>query len=104
MFVNAYEEDLTMAYEQYMKHSKNHRKDRFYQQCSGYSGKSLDELRAEEKTQEIKYFIIDKEDKIVDEADTYDEIISKGIKIADKMQYWIANSKMLMGRLDLYYS
>ena len=27
-----------MSYEQAMKHSKNHRKDRFYQQCSGYAG------------------------------------------------------------------
>lgn len=57
-----------MAYEQYMKHSKNHRKDRFYQQCSGYFGKSLSEL-----------------------------------EIEDKIHHWIANSKMLMGRLDLAY-
>lgn len=27
-----------MSYEQYMKHSRNHRKDRFVQQCSGYGG------------------------------------------------------------------
>ncbi len=27
-----------MSYEQAMKHSKNHRKDRYYQQCSGYAG------------------------------------------------------------------
>lgn len=26
-----------MSYEQHIKHSHNHRKDRFYQQCSGYS-------------------------------------------------------------------
>jgi len=38
-----------MAYEQYMKHFRNHRKDRHYQQCSGYFGKSLDELEEEEK-------------------------------------------------------
>ena len=28
-----------MSYAQYMKHWKNHKKDRFYQQCSGYAGK-----------------------------------------------------------------
>lgn len=93
-----------MSYEQYMKHSKNHRKDRFYQQCSGYFGKSLEELRAEEKSRENRYFIIDNNDKIIKEADTYNEIISKGIEIADKKQHWIVNNKMLMGRLDLYYS
>ena len=27
-----------MSYEQHMKHYRNHRKDRFYQQCSGYAG------------------------------------------------------------------
>jgi len=27
-----------MSYEQALAHSHNHRKDRFYQQCSGYSG------------------------------------------------------------------
>ena len=27
-----------MSYGQYMKHWKNHRKDRHYQQCSGYAG------------------------------------------------------------------
>ena len=27
-----------MSYEQAMRHSKNHRKDRFVQQCSGYFG------------------------------------------------------------------
>ena len=27
-----------MSYEQAVKHSKNHRKDRFVQQCSGYAG------------------------------------------------------------------
>ena len=27
-----------MSYEQAMKHSRNHRKDRFHQQCSGYGG------------------------------------------------------------------
>ncbi len=26
-----------MSYEQYMKHSKNHRKDKYHQQCSGYT-------------------------------------------------------------------
>lgn len=40
-----------MSYEQAMKHSKNHRKDRYYQQCSGYGGdgeshqKTMGELR-----------------------------------------------------------
>lgn len=92
-----------MAYEQYMKHSKNHRKDRFYQQCSGYFGKSLEELEAEEKAQEIKYFIIDKDNRIVKAANTYDEIVSKGSNIRDKTHHWIANSKMLMSRLDLAY-
>lgn len=28
-----------MSYEQVMKHNRNHRKNRFYQQCSGYFGK-----------------------------------------------------------------
>lgn len=92
-----------MAYEQYMKHSKNHRKDRFYQQCSGYFGKSLEELEAEEKAKGIKYFIIDKGNKIVKEANTYDEIVSKGKEFKEKKSHWIANSKMLMGRLDLAY-
>lgn len=27
-----------MSYEQAMHHTRNHRKDRFYQQCSGYFG------------------------------------------------------------------
>lgn len=27
-----------MSYEQHMKHFRNHRKDRFIQQCSGYGG------------------------------------------------------------------
>lgn len=93
-----------MAYEQYIKHSKNHRKDRFYQQCSGYFGKSLEELEAEEKAVKIKYFIIDTKNNVVDEADTYDEIVLKGLNIKDKTHHWIANSKMLMGRLDLAYS
>ena len=93
-----------MAYEQYMKHSKNHRKDRFYQQCSGYFGKSLSELEAEEKQQKVRYFIINNDNKIVQEAETYDEIVSKGIEIEDKIHHWIANSKMLMGRIDLAYA
>lgn len=30
-----------MSYEQAMKHSRNHRKDRFVQQCSGYAGNGV---------------------------------------------------------------
>lgn len=92
-----------MAYEQYINHWGNHRKDKFYQQCSGYSGKSLEELEAEEKAKEVKYFIVDKNNKVVERADTYDEIVSKGKEFKEKKNYWIANSKMLMGRLDLFY-
>lgn len=92
-----------MAYEQYMKHSRNHRKDRFYQQCSGYFGKSLKELEAEEQIKEIKYFIIDRDNKVIKEANSYDEIVEKGKAIEDKIHHWIANSNMLMGRLDLAY-
>lgn len=33
-------------YEQHMKHCSNHRKDKFYQQCSGYSsfGRTYDKM------------------------------------------------------------
>lgn len=54
-----------MSYEQHMKHSKNHRKDKFYQQCSGYSvnGESQ-QLNDEEFNQlELNSFI-----KVVEEA------------------------------------
>lgn len=47
-----------MAYEQYMKHSRNHRKDRYYQKCSGYFGKSLKKLEEEEKEKKVKFYII----------------------------------------------
>lgn len=30
-----------MSYEQAVRHSKNHRKDRFVQQCSGYFGEGV---------------------------------------------------------------
>ncbi len=90
-------------YEQHMKHSKNHRKDRYYQQCSGYFGKSLEELRAEEKSIPIKYYIIDDANNIIKTAETWDEIIEAGKLIDNKDKYFIANSKMLMGRLDLNY-
>lgn len=90
-----------MAYEQYMKHSKNHIKDRYCQQCSGYFGKSLKELREEEQVKEIKYYIIDKDNQVIAEANSYDEIIDRGKVMVDKKYYWIANNNMFMGRLDL---
>ena len=92
-----------MAYEQYMKHSRNHRKDRYYQQCSGYFGKSLNELEEEEKIKETKYYIIDRDNKVVKEATSYDGIIDEGRDLQDKKYHWISNNNMLMGRLDLVY-
>ena len=90
-----------MSYAQYMKNSRNHRKDRYYQQCSGYFGKSLEELEAEEKAKTTRYFIIDKNNKIIKEAVSYDEIILQGKEIEDKEHHWVTNSNMRMGRLDL---
>lgn len=92
-----------MAYEQYMKHSRNHRKDRYYQQCSGYFGKSLKELEEEEKEKEVKYYIVNRDNQVVKEATSYDRIINEGKDLQDKKHYWIVNSNMLIGRLDLAY-
>lgn len=56
-----------MCYAQAMKHSRNHRKDRFYQQCSGgiYSAK------------EWTFAIVDSETK---------EILSNGYKTKNEAQ------------------
>lgn len=42
-----------MSYEQALKHSKNHRKDRFYQQCSGYAGNGEATPLTEEELQNL---------------------------------------------------
>ena len=48
-----------MSYEQAMKHSRNHRKDRFVQQCSGYAGDGVSQQMSEAqiKGMEIHSFI-----------------------------------------------
>ena len=43
-----------MSYEQAMKHSRNHRKDRFVQQCSGYAGNGESEQMPEEKRRQLE--------------------------------------------------
>lgn len=44
-----------MSYEQAMKHSRNHRKNRFVQQCSGYAGNGESEPpMTEEKRQQLE--------------------------------------------------
>lgn len=44
-----------MSYEQAMKHSHNHRKDRFVQQCSGYAGNGESEPpMPEEKRRQLE--------------------------------------------------
>lgn len=43
-----------MSYEQAMKHNKNHRKDRFVQQCSGYSGDGISHQMSEEQIERNK--------------------------------------------------
>lgn len=45
-----------MSYEQHMKHFKNHRKDRFYQQCSGYGGDGKSHQNSEEELQDLSIF------------------------------------------------
>lgn len=47
-----------MSYEQHIKHWRNHGKDRYYQQCSGYAGNGDGELLSEEakKKCEIESF------------------------------------------------
>lgn len=37
-----------MSYEQHMKHWGNHRKDRYYQQCSGYGGNGVETVMSDE--------------------------------------------------------
>lgn len=56
-----------MSYEQAMKHSKNHRKDRFYQQCSGYGG---DGESHQVSDKEIQDFSVSSFKKILEEART----------------------------------
>ena len=75
-------------YEQYMKHSKNHRKDRFTQQCSGYFGKALRELRSEENVGRSKetYWIENGRRKKIGSSDTWKEIIEKEKPDLSKIQ------------------
>lgn len=43
-----------MSYEQAMKHSRNHRKDRFVQQCSGYGGNGVSHQMSEAQIEQNK--------------------------------------------------
>lgn len=45
-------------YEQHMKHWKNHKKDRYYQQCSGYGGAGIvdDKEKMQTKNKEEESF------------------------------------------------
>lgn len=43
-----------MSYEQAMKHSRNHRKDRFVQQCSGYGGDGVSHQLSQEQIEQNK--------------------------------------------------
>ena len=43
-----------MSYEQHMRHSRNHRKDRFVQQCSGYGGSGEAQRMTEEQARSVE--------------------------------------------------
>lgn len=43
-----------MSYEQTMKHSRNHRKNRFVQQCSGYGGDGVSHQISEAQMEQNK--------------------------------------------------
>lgn len=51
-----------MSYTQAMKHFKNHRKDRFYQQCSGYA--SFKETETEVKETVNALYLLDEIDEL----------------------------------------
>ena len=92
-----------MSYEQAMKHSKNHRKDPFCQQCSGYFGKPLKELQAEEN-HSLSYTVKTAYEETVLSATSYDEILQKAQCLKSKDSLFLYSSEIgIMGRLDLYY-
>lgn len=43
-----------MSYGQHMRHWKNHRKDRYFQQCSGYGGDGVSHQLTEEQLRQIE--------------------------------------------------
>lgn len=57
-----------MSYEQAMKHSRNRRKDRFVQQCSGYAGNGESEPMTEERRRELELETFAKLKKLPAEA------------------------------------
>ena len=56
-------------YSQHMKHWKNHKKDKYYQQCSGYGGNGKSEQATEEQTKCVSISCFE---KIVNEVKTED--------------------------------
>lgn len=85
-----------MSYEQHIKHCKNHHKDRYFQQCSGYFGNnSVEEIdkdyRSEHKT--IAFVIVDIHKNIVfwfDNAENWIEFQKITIKYKGNKNYYLA--------------
>ncbi|MBQ8248081.1 MAG: hypothetical protein IJZ42_13215 [Lachnospiraceae bacterium] len=87
-----------MSYEQAMKHSKNHRKDRFYQQCSGYGGDGVSHQKLEKEIQELA---VSSFKKLLEEAKSADFPIY--ISECGGGFYCIVDEKNLFGqRIDSY--
>lgn len=109
-----------MSYEQAMKHSKNHRKNRFYQQCSGYAGDGVGHQKTDEEihnmetssfqkvlekakhlvfpiyiasTGEGYYFICDEKNLFGEKIDSYEELIQFGKDYVGYEEPWVQNKK-----------
>ena len=86
-------------YDQAIKHWKNHRKDRYTQQCGGPV--HHEDIPEESK---IRYMILDENEAVVFANDNYDTVIDYGSGLEKTERYWFASSKTNYGRLDLVLS
>ena len=103
---------MGVQYNQYMKHCKNHRKDRYYQQCSGYYGKSYKEYLKdnEDNNAIIGYGIVEvSTGKLIASFKSWDAVFEYGKKFRmdkDKMLVYIKRSGAYdySGRTDVIYA
>ena len=83
-------------YDKAMQHWKNHRKDRFVQQCSG----PVHNVVESPKVSSIIYSIRTNEDKLVFEDTDYTKVIQYGKSLFNPECYWLVSTTTFYGRLD----
>lgn len=102
---------MNTLYSQHMKHHRNHRKDKYYQQCSGYYGKSYEEYLKEKEYNEavVGYGIIEiSTGNLINRFDSWDAAFEYGKRYKqdqDKMLIYIRRSGeyYLSGKTSIIY-